>query len=186
MDISRENALELLKKYIKNENLIRHALAVEAVMLHFAEVLNVEDARKWGVVGLLHDIDYEMYPQQHCVRAAEILRENGYPEDYVHAVVSHGYGICSDVEPVELMEKVLYTIDELTGLIYATVLMRPGRDITGLELKSVRKKWRQSNFAAGVDRNLIEKGAAKLGMELDYIISETIAGMKKAAETIFK
>lgn len=180
----REEAYEILTQYNKSENLIKHALAVEAVMRHFAQILDEDNVEKWGIIGLVHDIDYEMYPNEHCKKARGILQEKGWPEDYIHAVESHGWGICSDVEPVEKMEKVLYTIDELTGLITATALMRPSRSILDLELKSVKKKWKQKNFAAGANREIIEKGANLLGMELNKIIEETIKGMQKAAEKI--
>lgn len=122
---NREQAVELFEKYNTSERLIKHALMVEAVMLHFAEVLGEADKEKWGIIGLVHDIDYEMFPEQHCNKAREILLEHGWPEEYIHAVISHGWGICSDIEPFERMEKVLFTIDELTGLIAATALMRP-------------------------------------------------------------
>lgn len=179
----RNAAFELLKKYNKNDSLIKHALTVEAVMRHFAEIFG-EDREKWGIIGLVHDIDYEMYPDQHCKKAKEILEENKWPAEYIHAVVSHGWGICSDVEPVEKMEKVLYTIDELTGLIAATALMRPSKSILDTELKSVKKKWKEKRFAQGVNREVIERGAVLLGIDLDYIIEETINGMRKAAEEI--
>lgn len=181
---TREEAFSLLTKYTKGESLIKHALTVEAVMLHFAELLGEADKEKWGIIGLLHDIDFEMYPEQHCTKAEEILKEEGLPEDYIHAVVSHGYGICSNVQPVEKMEKVLFTIDELTGLIAATALMRPSRSILDTEPKSVKKKWKQRSFAAGVNRDIIEEGAKTLGMDIDYIIEETIDGMRKAADSI--
>lgn len=180
---TREQALELFKKYNESDALLKHALSVEAVMRHFAE-LNNEDPEKWGVIGLIHDIDYEMYPEEHCAKARELLQEAGYPEDYIHAVQSHGYQLCCDVEPTERMELVLYTIDELTGLITATALMRPSRSILDLETKSVKKKWKQRSFAAGVNRDVIEGGAAKLGMDMNDVLSETIMGMQKAAEEI--
>lgn len=180
---TREEALELLKKYNQNESLITHGLAVEAVMRHFAELYN-EDPDKWGIIGLVHDIDYEMYPDQHCHKAREILEKENWPEEYIRAVQSHGYGICIDVEPVSNSEKVLYTIDELTGLITAACLMRPSKSILDLEVKSVKKKWKQKSFAAGVNREVIAQGAERLGMELDTVIQETINGMKKAAEAI--
>ncbi len=182
--ISREEALELFKKYNSNESLMKHALSVEAVMGHFAELYGEEDLEKWSIIGLLHDIDYEMYPEEHCKKAEEILKEHNYPEDYIHGVVCHGFGICSDVEPVHTMEKVLYTIDELTGLITATVYLRPSKSIMDLEVKSVKKKWKQKSFAAGVDRSLIEKGAEMLGMSLDDVINETIKAMQKVSESI--
>ncbi len=181
---TRAEAFELLKKYNSNDALIRHALTVEAVMLHFAEVLDEPDREKWGIIGLIHDLDYEMYPDQHCQKVREILTEEGWPEDYIRAVQSHGWGICSDVEPIEKMEKVLFTIDELTGLITATVLLRPSKSILDLGVKSVKKKWNQKSFAAGVNREIIEKGLELLGLERDYIIDETIKGMQKVAEEI--
>lgn len=181
---NRENALLLLKEYTKSDSLIKHALSVEAVMRHFAKLFDESDIEKWGIIGLLHDIDYELYPEEHCKKARDILKSKNYPESYIHAVECHGYGICTNVEPAETMEKVLYTIDELTGLITATVLMRPSKSILDLEVKSVKKKWKQKSFAAGVDRDLIEKGAKKLGMEIDKVIEETINGMKAAAEEI--
>lgn len=181
---TREEAFKLLKKYNKNESLIKHALTVEAVMKHFAEILGEPDREKWGIIGLLHDIDYELYPEQHCIKARELLSENNMPEEYIHAVESHGWNICCNVEPVEKMEKVLFTIDELTGLIAATALMRPSKSILDTELKSVKKKWKQKGFAAGVNREIIEQGAQLLEMELDYIMDETIKGMRNVAEEI--
>jgi predicted hydrolase (HD superfamily) len=181
---TREEAFELLKEYNKSDSLIKHGLAVEAVMRHFAVVFNESDVEKWGVIGLAHDLDYEMYPEEHCTKTREILETNGWPEDYIHAIVSHGWGLCSDVEPVENMEKVIYMIDELTGLINATALMRPSKSILDMEVKSVKKKWKQKGFAAGVNREVIEKGAQMLNMELDEVIDETIKGMQKAAEEI--
>ncbi|GLC30416.1 HD domain-containing protein [Clostridium omnivorum] len=181
---TREAALLLLKEYTKSDSLIKHALSVEAVMRHFAKLFDESDIEKWGIIGLLHDIDYELYPEEHCIKARDILKSKNYPESYIHAVECHGYGICTNVEPVETMEKVLYTIDELTGLITATVLMRPSKSILDLEVKSVKKKWKQKSFAAGVDRDLIEKGAKRLGIEMDKVIEETINGMKAAAEEI--
>ncbi len=177
---TREDALALLKRYNQNESLIRHALAVEAVMRHFA-LLYGEDEEKWGVIGLIHDLDYEQYPEQHCTVTRRILEEEGWPGDYIHAVVSHGWGICSDVEPVHPMEKVLFTIDELTGLITAAVLVRPSRSIGDLEVRSVTKKWNQKGFAAGANRQVIEKGTAMMERDLEFVISETIAGMRKVA-----
>ena len=181
---TREQAYDLLSKYNKSGSLITHALAVEAVMLHFADILGELEKEKWGIIGLLHDIDYEMYPDQHCIKAREILMEHGWHEDYIHAVESHGFGMCCNVEPIHRMEKILFTIDELTGLIAATAMLRPSKSILDLELKSVKKKWKQKSFAAGVNREVIEQGATMLGMELDYIIGETIKGMQKAAESI--
>ncbi len=180
----REDALKILHENIKSESLIRHAIAVEAVMRHFSRLLEQEDEEKWGVIGLLHDIDFELYPEQHCFKARDILRSSGWPEEYVRAVESHGYRLVNDVEPIHVMEKVLYATDELTGLISATALMRPGKSLFGLEVKSVKKKWKQKGFAAGVNREVIEEGAAMLGMELDYVIEQTIAGMQDVAEEL--
>lgn len=176
----REEAFSLLAEFNKSENLIKHALAVEAVMRHFAE-LNGEDPEKWGIIGLIHDLDYELYPAEHCVKTGEILTERGWPQDYIHAVVSHGWGLCSEVEPVQIMEKILFTVDELTGLITAVIYVRPSKSILDLEVKSVKKKWKEKSFAAGANREVILKGCGMLGMELDEVIRETIEGMKKAA-----
>ncbi len=180
---TREEALALLKKHNKSDALIKHALAVEAVMAQFAQKFG-EDEEKWRVIGLAHDLDYEKYPEEHCRKVREILEEEGWPEDYIRAIQSHGWKICSEVEPVERMEKVLYTIDELTGLIVATVLLRPSRSILDLTAKSVKKKWKQKGFAAGVNREVIEEGAQLLGMDLTEVIEETIRGMQKAAEEL--
>lgn len=181
---TRAEAFELLKKYNKNESLIRHALTVEAVMKHFAEIFDEPDKDKWTIIGLVHDLDYEMYPDQHCIKVREILMEEGWPEDYIRAIESHGWGICADVEPIHKMEKILFATDELTGLITAAALMRPSKSVLDLGVKSVKKKWKDKRFAAGVDRSVIEKGVELLDMELDFIIDETIKGMRKAAEEI--
>ncbi|TYP49286.1 HDIG domain-containing metalloprotein [Thermosediminibacter litoriperuensis] len=180
---TREEAFALLKKYNQNESLIKHALTVEAVMRHFAELFG-EDVEKWGIIGLVHDLDYEKFPEQHCKKVREILTEEGWPEEYIKAVQSHGWKICVDVEPTERMEKVLYTIDELTGLITATALLRPDRSIMSTTVKSVKKKWKQKSFAAGVNREVIEEGARMLGVDLDRLIEETIRGMQKVAAEI--
>ncbi|MGH4121031.1 HD domain-containing protein [Clostridium sp.] len=180
---NREQAFELLKKYNKTDSLIKHGLSVEAVMRHFAK-LNSEDVEKWGIVGLLHDLDYEMYPSEHCVKAREILGAEGYPEEYIHAVMSHGWGMCTEVEPIHKMENILYTIDELTGLITANALMRPSKSILDLEVKSVKKKFNQRSFAAGVNRDIVLLGSERMGMDISDIISETIKGMRSAAEEI--
>ncbi len=182
-EITREEALRLFKEYNQEESLFKHALAVEAVMRHFAALFN-EDVEKWGIIGLIHDLDYERYPEQHCKKVKMILEAEGWPAEYIHAVQSHGWGICSDVEPVHRMEKVLYTIDELTGLIAAAALVRPSKSILDLEVKSVKKKWKDKAFAAGVNREVITKGAEILGMELDQLIQETINGMRTVAEEI--
>ena len=180
---NREEAMELLKEYTKSEALITHAMTVEGVMRHFSRLLG-EDEDKWGVIGLLHDLDYELYPEQHCIKVQEVMRERDIDEDYIHAVASHGYGICCDIEPVHIMEKVLYTIDELTGLITAAAIMRPSKSVMDLELKSVKKKYKTKSFAAGVNREVIESGAKILNMDLNYIIEETIQGMREIADSI--
>ena len=183
MRLTRDEAWQLLNEYNKSEALIKHGLTVEGVMRHFA-VLYGEDAEKWGIIGLIHDLDYEMYPDQHCAKTAEIMREKGIDEDYIHAVCSHGWGICSDVEPTEKMEKVLYTIDELTGLITAACLMRPSKSVLDIEVKSVKKKFKTHSFAAGVNREVIEKGCEMLSLSLDDVIKETIEGMRECADAI--
>ncbi len=180
---SREEAYALLQKYNQNESLIRHALSVEAVMRHFAALFS-EDVEKWGIIGLIHDLDYEQYPDQHCTMTKKLLVDEDWPADFIRSVISHGWGICSEVEPVHVMEKVLFTIDELTGLVTASVLVRPSRSILDLEVKSVKKKWPMKNFAAGANRDIIEKGASMMGKNLDYIIQETIAGMRAVAAEI--
>ena len=183
MTPSREEAVKLFKQYNGTESLYKHALAVEAVMRHIAGIQG-EDPEKWGIIGLLHDLDYEKYPEQHCSMSGKIMREAGWPEDYIHAVVSHGWGICSDVEPVELMEKYLFATDELTGLVTTTALVRPSKSVLDMKPKSVKKKWKDKRFAAGVDRSIIEKGAEMLGVEVGELIQLTIDGMKTAAEEL--
>jgi len=153
------------------------------VMRHFAGLYH-EDEEEWGIIGLLHDLDYELYPDEHCIKVQEILKEKGFPEEFIHAVASHGYGICCDVEPVTNAEKVLFTIDELTGLIYAAALMRPSKSVMDLETKSVMKKFKSPAFAANVNRDLIREGAEKLGMPLEDVITETILGMREIAPLI--
>ena len=178
--MTRQDAYELLTKYNKSENLIKHAFAVEAVMKYFAKQLG-EDVAYWGNIGLLHDLDYELYPDEHCHKAKELMEKEGVSEDIIHAVISHGWNICIDVEPTLKMEKVLYTIDELTGLITATVYMRPNKSILDLEVKSVKKKFKSAGFASGVNRDVILAGCEMLGMDLDTVIQWTIDGMKEAA-----
>ncbi len=180
---NREQTMELLKKYNKSESLIKHALTVEGVMRYFASEYN-EDVEKWGIIGLIHDLDYEQFPEEHCKITEKILRENNWPEDYIYSVISHGWGICTDAEPKHFMEKILFTIDELTGLITATALMRPSKSVLDMKLKSIKKKWKTKSFAAGVNRELILKGCELLGMELDEIITKTLEGMKTVAEEI--
>lgn len=181
--LTRENAMALLREYNQNDALIKHALSVEGVMRHFAGIYG-EDPDKWGIVGLLHDVDYERYPEEHCKKAREIMEERGWPEEYIRGVESHGWKLCVDVKPETKLEQVLYTIDELTGLITATVLMRPSRSILDLEVKSVKKKWKAKGFAAGVNREVIAEGAGLLGLELDYVIEEVIKGMQAIAAEI--
>ncbi|MCU0366050.1 MAG: HDIG domain-containing protein [Bacteroidales bacterium] len=180
---TREEGLELFRKYNKSESLYRHALSVEAVMRYMARK-HGEDEEMWGVIGLIHDLDYEMYPDQHCRMTEVIMREEGWPEDYIRAVISHGYGICSDAQPQTLLEKTLYAIDELTGLVTTSALVRPSRSVLDMEAKSVLKKWNDRKFAAGVDRSVIEKGAADLGVELKDLVADAIAGMREVAEEI--
>ncbi len=180
---TRDEAFRLLTEYNKNESLIKHALAVEAVMRYFARKRG-EDEDKWGVIGLIHDIDYEQFPDQHCHKTEEILRENEWPEEYIRAVVSHGWSICTDVEPQTELEKVLFAIDELTGLVVTTALVRPSKSLLDLKTKSVKKKWKDKRFAAGVDRSIIEKGVQMLGVDLTELITDTIMGMREVAEEI--
>ncbi len=180
---TREQAYELLTKYNSNESLIKHALAVEGVMRYLAKKYG-EDAEKWGVIGLVHDLDYEQYPDQHCKKSQEILQQEGWPEEYIRAVISHGWGICSDVKPETRLEKALYAIDELTGLIVAAALVRPSKSVMDLKAKSIKKKWKEKRFAAGVDRTIIEKGAEMLGVELGELITDTIMGMREVAKEI--
>jgi len=180
---TRQDAWALLCELNETDRARRHALAVEAVMRHFARKAG-ENEDEWGIIGLLHDLDYERYPDQHCAKSKEILAARGWPEAWVRAVVSHGFGICSEVEPKSLLEKTLYAVDELTGLVAATALVRPSKSLDDLKAKSVRKKWKDKRFAAGVDRSVIERGAEMLGMELAELITETIEGMREAAEEI--
>ncbi len=190
--ISRDKAFELLKNYNKDSFHIQHAFTVEAVMKWYARELGFEaDAEYWGIVGLLHDIDFEQYPDEHCLKAPELLREAGVGEDIIHAVCSHGYGITVgngttiDVEPTHLMEKVLFAADELTGLIWSASLMRPSKSTKDMELKSLKKKYKSKGFAVGCSREVIERGADQLGWELDELLQKTLDAMK-ASEDIIK
>ena len=178
-----DEALSLLKEFNKSESLLKHAYSVEGVMRYMARKRG-EDEGKWGIIGLVHDLDYERFPEQHCKKSQEILEERGWPEDYIRAVVSHGWGICSDVEPQAEMEKILYTVDELTGFITAVAIIRPSKSVADLEAKSVMKKWKDRSFAAGVDRSVIEKGAVMLGLELRELITDVIMGMRDVADRI--
>lgn len=178
--ITREEAWELLIQYNKEEFHLRHAQVVEGVMEYFADILGYSDEKKfWGIVGLLHDLDFEVYPEQHCVRLQEIMRENGIDERIIHATASHGYQLTVDVAPEHIMEKVLYAVDELTGLIGAVALMRPSKSVSDLEVKSVKKKYKNLNFAAGCSREVIERGANMLGWGLDDLIENTIRAMRQ-------
>ncbi|MHC4647969.1 MAG: HD domain-containing protein [Planctomycetota bacterium] len=180
---TQEEALALLKQYNRNESLIKHALAVESVMRYCARKRG-EDEEKWGIIGLVHDLDYEQFPEEHCARTKEVLEEHDWPAEYVRAVVSHGWGIFNDVRPQSDMEKILYAVDELTGLVAATALVRPSKSVMDVEARSVKKKWKDKSFAAGVNRAVIQQGAEMLGMELSELITDTIMGMREAAEEI--
>ena len=180
---SRDDAFKLLKQYNKSDSLIKHALAVEAVMRYMARKRG-ENEDEWGIIGLIHDLDYEQFPEQHCKKTEEILRENNWPEAWIRAVMSHGWGICTDVEPKTEMEKVLFACDELTGLVVTTALVRPSKSVLDLKVKSVKKKWKDKRFAAGVDRTIIRKGAEMLGVELTELMNDTIMGMRDVAGEI--
>lgn len=183
--ISREDAFELLKKYNKDSFHVQHALTVEGVMKWYADELGYgEDAEYWGIVGLLHDIDFELYPDQHCIKAPELLREGGVQDDIIHAVCSHGYGITVDIKPEHEMEKVLFAADELTGLIWAAALMRPSKSVQDMEVKSVKKKFKSANFAAGCSREVIRQGADMLGWELADLIEKTILAMRSCETSV--
>lgn len=177
--ITRDEAYALLTQYNKEAFHIHHAETVEGVMRWFANELGyAEEADFWATVGLLHDLDFELYPEEHCKKCVEIMRENGIDEKLIHAVASHGWGLCSDVEPVHTMEKVLFATDELTGLIGAAALMRPSKSVQDMELKSLKKKFKDKKFAAGCSREVIEKGALLLGWELDDLLNKTLEAMK--------
>jgi predicted hydrolase (HD superfamily) len=181
---TRAEAWSLLNRYNENDSLLRHALAVEAVMRHFAGIHAPAEVEQWGVIGLVHDLDYGQFPDLHCKKVRELLEAEKWPEAWIRAVESHGWELCVPVKPESLPEKILYTIDELTGLITATALLRPSKSVLDLETKSVKKKWKQASFASGVNREVIEKGAEMLGWPLDGIITETILGMRDVAEAI--
>lgn len=180
---TRDEALSLLQEYNENEGLIRHALAVEAVMRYSARKHGADET-KWGVIGLIHDLDYEQFPERHCHKTEEILRQRHWPDEYIRAVMSHGWGICTDVEPQTDLEKTLYAMDELTGLVAATALVRPSRSVLDMKRKSVKKKWKDKAFAAGVNREIIEKGAGMLGVEVDDLIEDAIMAMREVADEI--
>lgn len=183
--LSRQEALELLKKYNKEPFHIQHGLTVEGVMRYFArETGNGADEEYWGIIGLLHDIDFELYPEQHCVKAPELLREAGVCEEMIYSICSHGYGLCSDQEPRHLMEKVLFACDELTGLIGAAARMRPSKSVMDMELGSLKKKYKDKRFAAGCSREVISQGAERLGWTLDELLEKTILAMRSCEESV--
>ena len=183
--ITREDAWNLLRKYNKEQFHLRHALTVEGVMKYFAEKLGYEDEKDfWAMVGLLHDLDFEQYPDEHCIKVQEILKENNFDDKFIHAVVSHAYGHRVEVKPEHEMEKILYATDELTGLIWAVALMRPSKSVQDLELKSVMKKFKTEKFAAGCSREVIKKGSEMLDWTLEKLIEETILAMRSCEETV--
>ena len=182
--ISREAALELLKKYNKEEFHILHALTVEGVMRWYAKDLGCGDEDYWGTVGLLHDIDFEMWPEEHCKKAPELLAAGGVDANMIRSVCSHGYGLCSDIKPEQLMEKVLFASDELTGLIGAAALMRPSKSVSDMELKSLKKKYKDKKFAAGCSRDVIAQGAEMLGWELDTLLDKTLEAMRSCEASV--
>lgn len=183
--LSKEEAMELLKEYNKEDFHILHGKTVGACMRFFAEKLGYEEeADFWEIVGLLHDLDFEMYPQEHCVKVQEIMNGLGIDERLIHAVASHGYGICCDIEPKHEMEKVLFATDELTGLIGAAALMRPSKSVQDMELKSLKKKFKDKHFAAGCDREIIKRGAEMLGWELDKLLEDTLEAMRECENNL--
>ena len=183
--MTREEAWELLTEYNQDEFHLLHAQTVENTMRYFARELGFADEEDfWGIVGLLHDIDFELYPEQHCIKAPELLREGGVSEDIIHGVVSHGYGITVDVAPEHEMEKVLFAADELTGLIWAAALMRPSKSTKDMELKSLKKKYKSKGYAAGCSREVIERGAKQLGWELEKLLTMTLAAMAASEDYI--
>jgi len=181
--ITREQALELLKKYNKDEFHLKHALTVEAVMRWFAKNLAQDDVEFWAMVGLLHDVDFEMFPDEHCQTAPSLLAEINTPEEMVRAICCHGWGICSDLKPEHLMERMLFACDELTGLIWAAALMRPSKSTRDMELKSLKKKFKDKKFAAGCSREVIKQGAELLGWELDELLAKTLLAMQETEGT---
>ncbi len=178
-----DEALSLFKEFNQSESLSKHAYSVEGVMRYMARKKD-EDEEKWGIIGLIHDLDYERFPEQHCQKSREILQERGWPEEYIRAIISHGWGICNDVEPKTELEKTLYAVDELAGLITAVAIIRPSKSVADLEAKSVMKKWKDKSFAAGVNRPVIEKGAAMLVVELRELVTDVIMGMREVADRI--
>ena len=183
MELTREQALALLQKYNKEPFHIQHALTVEGVMAWYAQE-NGEDVNFWSLCGLLHDIDFEVYPEEHCKKAPQLLAEVNASPELVHAICSHGYGLCSDVEPVHLMEKIMFTVDELTGLIGAAARMRPSKSVMDMELSSLKKKFKDKKFAAGCSRDVIKQGADMLGWSLDEVLDKTIQAMRSCEASI--
>lgn len=183
--MNREQALETLRKYNQEPFHLRHAFTVEGVMRWFAKDQGYEEeADFWALVGLLHDVDFERYPEEHCKRAPELLKEAGFDERFIHAVCSHGYGLCSDVEPEHQMEKILFASDELTGLIWAAAKMRPSHSTQDMELSSLKKKFKDKKFAAGCSREVIEQGAARLGWDLDTLLEKTLEAMRSCEDSV--
>lgn len=180
---SRDSALELFKQYNKTESLLKHALSVEGVMRYMARK-HGQNEEEWGIIGLIHDLDWEMYPDQHCKKTKEILEDNKWPKEYIRAVMSHGWNIVTDIEPITTLELTLYAMDELTGLVATSALVRPSKSVMDIKVKSVKKKWNDKRFAAGVDRSIIEKGAEMLGVEIPVLIEDCIMGMRGVAKEI--
>jgi len=180
---TRQEALESLHEYNQSDTLRKHAYTVEGVMRYIARKRG-EDEDKWGIIGLIHDLDYQRFPDQHCTKTREILEDHNWPEEYIRAAVSHGWGICSEVEPKSTLEKTLYAIDELTGLVAANALVRPSKSVMDMTVKSVKKKWKTPSFAAGVNRSIVQKGAEMLGVGIEELIEDTIKGMQEVAEAI--
>lgn len=183
--ITREQAMALLQEYNKEAFHIQHALTVEGVMRWYAKELGYgEDEEYWAITGLLHDIDFELYPEEHCRKAPELLEKGGVGEDMIYSICSHGYGICSEQEPKHQMEKVLFAADELTGLIWSAALMRPSKSVMDMEVKSLKKKFKDKRFAAGCSRDIIRQGAERLGWELDELFDKTIEAMRSCEAEI--
>ena len=183
MKPSFENAKKLVYQYIENESLRKHCLYVASVMRYFARQKN-RDEDEWALIGLIHDLDWEKFPDQHCYKTKEILEEIGWPENYIRAILSHGWSICTDIEPKSDLEKTLYAVDELTGFIVACALVRPSKSFQDLQLKSVKKKWKTATFASGVNRPIVTKGAKMLGVEIDNLIEEVIIAMREVEDKI--
>lgn len=181
--MDREQALKLLREYNKETFHILHALTLEGVMKYFAKEYG-EDENYWGIIGLLHDIDFEKYPDEHCKKCIDILQQENYPEDMIHSICSHGYRICSQIEPTKQMEKILFATDELTGLIGAAIKMRPSKSVQDLEVSSLKKKFKDKKFAAGCSRDVISKGAEMLGWELEELFDKTILAMRECEENV--